>query len=44
MQLVTDVSKKSYDQIEYAAKEGCLLYGIYMEGGRWDTQAGAVED
>jgi len=44
MELVSDVLKKMPDSIEYAAKDGCHVYGMIMEGGRWDQQQGSIDD
>eukprot|EP01065_Artemidia_motanka_P030559 TRINITY_DN365_c0_g2_i2.p1 TRINITY_DN365_c0_g2~~TRINITY_DN365_c0_g2_i2.p1 ORF type:complete len:4684 (+),score=1932.48 TRINITY_DN365_c0_g2_i2:111-14162(+) len=44
MALVSDVLKKMPDAIEYAAKDGAHVFGCIMEGARWDSQQGSVED
>jgi dynein heavy chain len=44
MALVSDVLKKMPDAIEYAAKDGAHIFGMIMEGARWDTQQGSIED
>ncbi|EPY30591.1 hypothetical protein STCU_03990 [Strigomonas culicis] len=44
MALVVDVLKKSADQIDTSARDGCYVCGLSMEGARWDTSAGCIED
>ena len=44
MSLVSDVLKKMPDAIEYAAKDGSHVYGISMEGARWDVGQGSIEE
>ncbi|CAD2219679.1 dynein heavy chain [Angomonas deanei] len=44
MALVVDVLKKSADQIESSARDGCYIVGLSMEGARWDTAAGCIEE
>jgi dynein heavy chain len=44
MALIADVTKKVPEQIDVAARDACHVYGIHMEGARWDTAAAAIED
>ena len=44
MALVSDVLKKMPDAIEYPAKDGCHVFGICMEGARWDLGQGSIEE
>lgn len=44
MALVIDVLKKSADQIDTAARDGCYVCGLSMEGARWDAVGGCIED
>jgi len=40
-----DVSKKmTPEEIEGTSRDGAYVYGLYMEGARWDVQAGCMED
>jgi dynein heavy chain len=42
---LTDVTKKSSpDEIESATRDGAYVYGMFMEGARWDTSTGMIED
>jgi len=42
---VVDVTKKmSPDEIEAATREGAYIHGLFMEGARWDTNAGQMDD
>jgi len=43
MSLVVDVLKKTIDQIETSARDGCHITGLLMEGARWDP-SGSIED
>lgn len=44
LQTLTDVMKRDVRQIETHAKEGAFLTGMYLEGARWDVNAGSLED
>eukprot|EP01063_Lacrimia_lanifica_P013523 TRINITY_DN2016_c0_g3_i2.p1 TRINITY_DN2016_c0_g3~~TRINITY_DN2016_c0_g3_i2.p1 ORF type:complete len:4660 (+),score=2247.11 TRINITY_DN2016_c0_g3_i2:150-14129(+) len=45
MALVSEVTKKAPDAIEYAAKDGSShVYGMYMEGARWEVGQASIED
>ena len=44
MALLSEVSKKWPDQIEYPAKDGSYICGMFMEGARWENGQGSVED
>jgi len=40
-----DVTKKMDPaEIEGTARDGAYIYGLYMEGARWDLQSGMMED
>uniref|UniRef100_A0A7S2IQH3 Dynein heavy chain n=1 Tax=Haptolina brevifila TaxID=156173 RepID=A0A7S2IQH3_9EUKA len=42
---LTDVTKKSSpDEIESATRDGAYVYGMFMEGARWDMSTGMMED
>uniref|UniRef100_A0A3B4UNK9 Dynein axonemal heavy chain 11 n=1 Tax=Seriola dumerili TaxID=41447 RepID=A0A3B4UNK9_SERDU len=42
--LTVDVTKKFKEEFNQPAREGAYVYGLYMEGGRWDTQAGVITE
>ncbi|KAJ9460839.1 Dynein beta chain [Diplonema papillatum] len=44
MALLSDVIKKWPDQIEYPSKDGAYVCGMQMEGARWDTGQGSIEE
>jgi len=44
MSLVVDVLKKAADQVDTAAREGHHVYGLMMEGGRWDIAGASIEE
>ena len=40
-----DVTKKATpEEVEGVARDGAYVFGLYMEGARWDLAAGSVED
>lgn len=40
--IATEVTKKSVDEVEQVAREGCYIVGLYMDGARWDTGLNVV--
>uniref|UniRef100_A0A3P8TGW6 Dynein, axonemal, heavy polypeptide 9 like n=1 Tax=Amphiprion percula TaxID=161767 RepID=A0A3P8TGW6_AMPPE len=40
--LTVDVTKKFKEEFNQPAREGAYVYGLYMEGARWDTQTGVI--
>uniref|UniRef100_A0A4W6EXC9 Dynein axonemal heavy chain 11 n=1 Tax=Lates calcarifer TaxID=8187 RepID=A0A4W6EXC9_LATCA len=42
--LTVDVTKKFKEEFNQPAREGAYVYGLYMEGARWDTQAGVISE
>jgi len=44
LQVYTDVTKKEIKQIDAHAKEGAFVTGMFLEGARWDTAGGVLED
>ncbi|TNN78182.1 Dynein heavy chain 11, axonemal [Liparis tanakae] len=42
--LTVDVTKKFKEEFNQPAREGAYIYGLYMEGARWDTQAGVIAE
>lgn len=44
MALVVDILKKSADQIDTPARDGCYITGLSMEGARWDSTVGCIEE
>ncbi|GAB1597647.1 dynein beta chain, ciliary isoform X1, partial [Argonauta hians] len=37
-----DVTKKSREDMAGPPREGAFIHGLYMEGARWDSQAGMI--
>lgn len=33
----TEVLKRSIEEIDASAKEGCYVFGFILEGARWDV-------
>ena len=44
MCLQCDVSKKSKDDFTSPPREGAYVHGLFMEGARWDTQTGLIQE
>ncbi|XP_045907237.1 dynein axonemal heavy chain 11 isoform X7 [Micropterus dolomieu] len=42
--LTVDVTKKFKEEFNQPAREGAYVYGLYVEGARWDTQAGVITE
>ena len=42
---ITDVTKKmTADEIEAISRDGAYVSGLFLEGARWDTGTGQIED
>lgn len=44
MCLQCDVTKKNREDMGGAPREGAYVCGLFMEGARWDTQAGMINE
>ncbi|NXK67744.1 DYH9 protein, partial [Sylvietta virens] len=44
MVLQCDVTKRSREDFASAPREGAYVHGLFMEGARWDAQAGTLAD
>ncbi|XP_034148435.1 dynein heavy chain 17, axonemal-like [Esox lucius] len=44
MCLSVEVTKKNREDMTSLPREGAYIYGLYMEGARWDTQTGVIAD
>nr|XP_040021026.1 dynein heavy chain 11, axonemal isoform X2 [Gasterosteus aculeatus aculeatus] len=44
MTLTVDVTKKTKDDYGHPPREGAYIHGLFMEGARWDTQAGVISE
>ncbi|NXM72263.1 DYH9 protein, partial [Serilophus lunatus] len=44
MTLHCDVTKKSREDFASPPREGAYVHGLFMEGARWDAQAGLIAD
>ena len=44
MSLQCDVLKKSREEIGGAPREGAYVWGLFMEGARWDIQQGVIAE
>ena len=40
----TDVTRKTVEQTDTRARDGAYVYGLYMEGARWNWNAGVMEE
>jgi dynein heavy chain len=44
MCLQCDVTKKNKEDMGSAPREGAYVHGLFMEGARWDTQTGMINE
>ncbi|XP_068092066.1 dynein axonemal heavy chain 11 isoform X2 [Hyperolius riggenbachi] len=44
MCLTVDVTKKTKDDFGHPPREGAYMHGLFMEGARWDVQAGVIAE
>jgi dynein heavy chain len=44
MALISDVLKKSPEQVDTVARDGAYIAGLVLEGGRWDSQTQSIEE
>uniref|UniRef100_A0A8C5P182 Dynein, axonemal, heavy chain 9 n=1 Tax=Jaculus jaculus TaxID=51337 RepID=A0A8C5P182_JACJA len=44
MALQCDVTKKNREELRSPPREGVYVHGLFMEGARWDTQAGVIAE
>uniref|UniRef100_A0A2K5EHB9 Dynein axonemal heavy chain 9 n=1 Tax=Aotus nancymaae TaxID=37293 RepID=A0A2K5EHB9_AOTNA len=44
MALQCDVTKKNREEFKSPPREGVYVHGLFMEGARWDTQAGIITE
>ncbi|XP_064179132.1 dynein heavy chain 9, axonemal [Anguilla rostrata] len=44
MSLQCDVTKKNREDFSSPPREGAYVHGLFMEGARWDTQAGIIAE
>lgn len=44
MCLTVDVTKKTKDDFGHPPREGAYIHGLFMEGARWDIQAGVISE
>jgi len=42
--IMTDVTRKTVEQTDIRAREGAYVTGMYLEGARWNWQAGLLEE
>ncbi|KAJ3220317.1 hypothetical protein HK099_004389 [Clydaea vesicula] len=44
MILTVEVTKKAKEEFSAAPREGAQVHGLYMEGARWDTNSGMIQE
>ncbi|XP_008070221.1 dynein heavy chain 9, axonemal-like [Carlito syrichta] len=44
MALQCDVTKKNREEFRSPPREGAYVHGLFMDGARWDTQAGIITE
>lgn len=42
--IATDVTRKTVEQTDTRARDGAYIYGLFMEGARWNWTAGLMEE
>ena len=42
--IVTEVTKKSPEQVEGPSRDGAFVHGLSLEGARWDEKIGALAE
>lgn len=42
--IATDVTRKTVEQTDTRARDGAYIYGLYMEGARWNWTSGLMEE
>lgn len=42
--LLTEVTKKTAEQVDAPSRDGAFVHGLTLEGARWDDKAGCLED
>jgi dynein heavy chain len=40
----TDVTRKTVEQTDTRARDGAYIFGLFMEGARWNYTAGLIEE
>lgn len=40
----TEITKRTIEEIDSNAKEGSYVYGFILEGARWDSQGGFLDE
>ena len=41
---MTEVTKRTPEQIDVPSRDGAYVHGLTLEGARWDDKAGLLED
>jgi dynein heavy chain len=44
LMILTDVTRKTPEQTEGRARDGAYVTGLFLEGARWNWQAGVMEE
>jgi dynein heavy chain len=44
LMIATEITKKSIEEIEGSAKDGAYIFGLVLEGARWDVQGGFLDE
>jgi dynein heavy chain len=40
----TEITKRAVEEVEGASRDGCFVTGLYLDGARWDTSSGQLQN
>ncbi|RHZ32568.1 hypothetical protein DYB37_003301 [Aphanomyces astaci] len=43
LQIVTDITKRMLDSLDAPSRDGQFIYGLSLEGARWDLSSGIID-
>ena len=42
--IATEITKKSVEEVDFVGKDGSYIFGLVLEGARWDISSGILEE